>query len=344
VSNNSKYYLFNGQRIALRKNGVLTYLHSDHLGSTVLESNTDGAGAADQKYYAYGRQRDSAPVTTDYRFTGQKEDASGLYYFNARYYDPSIGQFISPDTLVPDPSNVQAYNRYMYALGNPLRYNDPSGHSACAGVCPASSSWQQVFEAIRALAASATGVALAPEIATGAVVVGAGVALPIATISFVDEALNDTGPAYPLPAYDPGRIQESFPLAGTTTVTIQGAPLVPALDTSNPGFTLVDHRGLNIVEANSGASGGERANKAFTKKGKGTVIEANKRENEGVTVCAICGAITTPALQSRKGVSPAPNETHVDHIIPRSLGGDGSPPNGQVLCRTCNLRKSNNLQ
>jgi hypothetical protein len=45
-----------------------------------------------------------------------------------RYYSPDLGQFISPDTLVPDPSNVQAYNRYMYALGNPLRYNDPSGH------------------------------------------------------------------------------------------------------------------------------------------------------------------------------------------------------------------------
>jgi RHS repeat-associated protein len=75
-------------------------------------------------------------VTTDYRFTGQKEDASGLYYFNARYYDPSIGQFISPDTLVPDPSNVQAYNRYLYALGNPLRYNDPSGHSACMALAP----------------------------------------------------------------------------------------------------------------------------------------------------------------------------------------------------------------
>jgi hypothetical protein len=42
-----------------------------------------------------------------------------------------MGQFISPDTLVPDPSNVQDYNRYMYVRGNPLRYKDPSGHAAC---------------------------------------------------------------------------------------------------------------------------------------------------------------------------------------------------------------------
>ncbi|MCB0045068.1 MAG: hypothetical protein KDD92_06555, partial [Caldilineaceae bacterium] len=49
-------------------------------------------------------------------------------YYNARYYDPEIGHFISPDTLVPDPLRVDAYNRYMYALGNPLKFNDPTGH------------------------------------------------------------------------------------------------------------------------------------------------------------------------------------------------------------------------
>ncbi|MEZ4868012.1 MAG: polymorphic toxin-type HINT domain-containing protein [Caldilineaceae bacterium] len=51
-----------------------------------------------------------------------------MYYYNARYYDPEIGQFISPDTVVPDPTNLFAYNRYMYSFGNPLKYNDPSGH------------------------------------------------------------------------------------------------------------------------------------------------------------------------------------------------------------------------
>ncbi|MCA9368357.1 RHS repeat-associated core domain-containing protein, partial [Candidatus Kaiserbacteria bacterium] len=65
---------------------------------------------------------------TDNLFTGQKQDESGLYYYNARYYDPEIGQFISPDTIVPEPMRVDAYNRYMYALGNPLKFNDPSGH------------------------------------------------------------------------------------------------------------------------------------------------------------------------------------------------------------------------
>jgi RHS repeat-associated protein len=67
-------------------------------------------------------------VPTDNRFTGQKEDASGLVYMNARYYDPVTGQFVSPDTLVPDATNLFDYNRYMYVRGNPLKYTDPTGH------------------------------------------------------------------------------------------------------------------------------------------------------------------------------------------------------------------------
>jgi hypothetical protein len=47
---------------------------------------------------------------------------------NARYYVGSIGRFASADTLVPDPSNPQQYNRYTYVLNNPLRYSDPTGH------------------------------------------------------------------------------------------------------------------------------------------------------------------------------------------------------------------------
>lgn len=68
-------------------------------------------------------------MPSDYQFTGQETDSgTGLIYMKARYYDPVIGQFISPDTVVPDPANVYAYNRYMYAYGNPLKLSDPSGH------------------------------------------------------------------------------------------------------------------------------------------------------------------------------------------------------------------------
>jgi len=130
----TRYYYFNGQRVAMYKAGTLTYLHSDHLGSTVLTMDTSLNPTGDQRYYAYGRQRNIGTVATDHQFTGQKVDSSGLYYYNARYYDPTLGTFLSPDTIVPDANSLLAYNRYMYAFGNPLKYNDPSGHCPWCGI------------------------------------------------------------------------------------------------------------------------------------------------------------------------------------------------------------------
>jgi len=129
----TKYYTFNGQRIAMRDETGLTYLHADQLGSTALTTNGSGTTLDDHGYYAYGKDRRGSELHTTQRFTGQQGDATGLLYYGARYYDPQLGQFISPDTLVPDASNLFDYNRYMYARGNPMKYNDPTGHS---GVLP----------------------------------------------------------------------------------------------------------------------------------------------------------------------------------------------------------------
>ncbi len=62
--------------------------------------------------------------------TDQEFDAeSGLYNYDARLYDPVIGRFISPDSVIPDQYNPQSLNRYSYCLNNPLVYNDPTGHT-----------------------------------------------------------------------------------------------------------------------------------------------------------------------------------------------------------------------
>ena len=71
-------------------------------------------------------------IFTDKLFTGQREMASlGIYHYGARFYSPKLGRFLSADTIVPGAANPQAYNRYSYVLGNPLRYIDPSGHGQC---------------------------------------------------------------------------------------------------------------------------------------------------------------------------------------------------------------------
>ncbi len=128
----TKYYYFDNMLIAKRTGSTLTYLHTDLLGSVLLETNSAGAVVNDQRYYAYGRRFDTGgSISGERDFTGQNKDATDLLYYNARYYDPRLGQFLSPDTIVPDPSSFLSYNRYLYANGNPLKYNDPSGHEPC---------------------------------------------------------------------------------------------------------------------------------------------------------------------------------------------------------------------
>jgi RHS repeat-associated protein len=71
-------------------------------------------------------------LLTDRTFTGQKQDrvpsGRGLMYYNARYYDPALGLFLSPDTIVPDAGQIIDYHRYGYVRNSPLRYTDPTGH------------------------------------------------------------------------------------------------------------------------------------------------------------------------------------------------------------------------
>ncbi|CNQ02068.1 MafB-like protein [Neisseria gonorrhoeae] len=85
----------------------------------------------------------------------------------------------------------------------------------------------------------------------------------------------------------------------------------------------------------------DRAGKDFTKAGKEAVIDLNRIQNNGQVKCANCGIETIPAKQSIKNISPTSNERQVDHVIPKSKGGQGTPKNGQVLCRGCNIKKSN---
>ncbi|WP_255350263.1 RHS repeat-associated core domain-containing protein [Methanosarcina sp. 2.H.T.1A.6] len=78
-------------------------------------------------YFPYGQVRSGG--LEKYGFTGQENDAdTGLMYYGARYYSPGYRVFVQPDTLLPDPYNPQALNRYSYALNNPVKYTDPSGH------------------------------------------------------------------------------------------------------------------------------------------------------------------------------------------------------------------------
>jgi RHS repeat-associated protein len=95
--------------------------------------NAQGNVAAQAVYYPFGLTRyEQNGSQVHYRFTGHEQDASGLLYANARYYEPVTGRFISVDPLyVESPlkgiKNPQLLNLYAYALNNPGRYTDPDG-------------------------------------------------------------------------------------------------------------------------------------------------------------------------------------------------------------------------
>ena len=126
----TKYYYAAGQRMAVRVGGVVYWLQGDHLGSASLTTDASGNRVGELRYTPYGDTRYAiGAFPTDRRYTGQRWEAGlGLYDYGARFYDPLLGQFISADTVVPEPGNPQDLNRYAYVRNNPLRYIDPTGH------------------------------------------------------------------------------------------------------------------------------------------------------------------------------------------------------------------------
>jgi RHS repeat-associated protein len=106
--------------------------HADHLGSTRLLTDGRGAERVRQAYTAFGAVLDRAADLR--RFLGREFDPDlGLYHLGARFYDPLLGRFITPDALVLEDverflASPQALNLYAYAANNPLRYVDPGGN------------------------------------------------------------------------------------------------------------------------------------------------------------------------------------------------------------------------
>ena len=130
------YYFVGVEWIALRDRHSsgridLSFLLGDHLGSTTLTTNSAGVKTGEELYKAWGELRHSSvSIQTTFRYMGQLQAEVGLYYYVARWYDSETAHFVQADTIVPSASNSKSFDRYAYALYNPVAYNDPSGHDA----------------------------------------------------------------------------------------------------------------------------------------------------------------------------------------------------------------------
>lgn len=128
----SKYIFAGSARIAINQtaSGTTFYYHTDHLGSSSVITDQAGTKVQDLAYYPFGQTRlNSGSANVKHKYTGQElDDSTGLYFYNARYYDPILARFIQADTVVPSPFDPQTVNRYSYVQNNPLVYTDPTGH------------------------------------------------------------------------------------------------------------------------------------------------------------------------------------------------------------------------
>jgi RHS repeat-associated protein len=139
-----KHFITAGsQVVALVKQTVsattVRYFHRDHLGSTTTITDESGSVLERMAYEPFGKRRFAngsldpngtiVGVNTDRGFTNHEHlDELGLIHMNGRIYDPVIGRFMSGDSILQAPDNLQSYNRYAYVLNNPINAVDPSGH------------------------------------------------------------------------------------------------------------------------------------------------------------------------------------------------------------------------
>jgi RHS repeat-associated protein len=102
---------------------------TDGLGSTVALTDAAGAVQSSYTYEAYGKAAKSGTATTNSQtYTGREDDGTGLYYYRARYYNPTISRFVSEDPI----GLAGGINTYGYVGGNPVLRVDPYGEAALA--------------------------------------------------------------------------------------------------------------------------------------------------------------------------------------------------------------------
>ncbi|MBI3242659.1 MAG: RHS repeat-associated core domain-containing protein [Chloroflexi bacterium] len=136
VTKKTSYYPGGAMRVDIvGGSNTLYYSLKDHLGSAsvLLDSSGNLVTNGEQRYYPFGESRIvSADLKTNHLFTGQLSmgtELGGIYSYGARFYSAKLGRFLSADTIVPEPGDPQALNRFSYVKNNPLKYTDPTGHT-----------------------------------------------------------------------------------------------------------------------------------------------------------------------------------------------------------------------
>ena len=119
INNSVSYTYYYGEDVKEE----LNYYYKDHRSNRVIKTDANGnivTGANKFGYSSWG-ELDNEDATEESWFTCKKQDDSGLYYFNARYYDPEVGRFLQEDVK-------RGYESwYTYCNNNPIMFKDFDG-------------------------------------------------------------------------------------------------------------------------------------------------------------------------------------------------------------------------
>ncbi|GGV12751.1 hypothetical protein GCM10010293_03800 [Streptomyces griseoflavus] len=139
----TRHYSYAGQSVAVRTDGKLSFVASDHHGTGDVAVDAITGAISQRRFDPYGVQRGEKTGSWpgEKGFVGGTIDAqTGLTHLGAREYDPHLGKFISVDPII-DYTRPQQINGYAYADNSPVTLSDPDGLEPCAtkrspnGVC-----------------------------------------------------------------------------------------------------------------------------------------------------------------------------------------------------------------
>ncbi len=129
--NQTAYNVYGNDTLLSRTVGgqTLYYIYNGHGDITGL---TDSSGTVVESYYydAFGNLTgQTGTISNSCTYSGYQYDKeTGMYYLNARYYDPVTARFMSSDTYYGQMNNPLSLNLYTYCRNEPLMYRDPTGH------------------------------------------------------------------------------------------------------------------------------------------------------------------------------------------------------------------------